>query len=284
MKTTVSSRRTYVYDPATFVGPVFYRSCTECGEGKVMFDFSFHAASKRQRNPVCKVCNAAKSRKYHADNPDKVKAAAKAYRAENAEALKQRKADYFQTNKVKIVAERREYRKNKPEYFDKYWADYYAKKKDDEGYQLQRKLYRQRPGVRARFYEKNRKAREADPEGVAAYMRKYIAERKAADPNYLHERTTGVGASGFISRSAMEGIRAHARHLTRITGVKHNVDHIYPLVNPWVCGLNIAANLRVVTAKVNQAKHNKLLKSLEHEHWVTDPWYIYDDTQEPQNA
>lgn len=46
------------------------------------------------------------------------------------------------------------------------------------------------------------------------------------------------------------------------TGQSYHVDHIVPLTNPFVCGLHILCNLRVVTAFDNLSKNNKFDESL----------------------
>lgn len=50
--------------------------------------------------------------------------------------------------------------------------------------------------------------------------------------------------------------------LTIETGINHEVDHIVPIRGKRVCGLHTLANLRVVTAKVNSKKGNKLVDQL----------------------
>lgn len=45
----------------------------------------------------------------------------------------------------------------------------------------------------------------------------------------------------------------------RITGVRHDVDHIIPLQGVLVCGLNCEANLRVIPASENRSKSNKYI-------------------------
>ncbi len=44
---------------------------------------------------------------------------------------------------------------------------------------------------------------------------------------------------------------------SKLTGVKHNVDHIIPLNGRLVTGLHVPENLCVITARENQAKSNK---------------------------
>jgi hypothetical protein len=47
-----------------------------------------------------------------------------------------------------------------------------------------------------------------------------------------------------------------ARELTIQTGVPHVVDHVIPITNKRVCGLNVGANLAVIRKDVNARKSN----------------------------
>ena len=49
------------------------------------------------------------------------------------------------------------------------------------------------------------------------------------------------------------------------TGIPHDVDHIVPLVNQFVCGLHWEANLRIVPAFENRSKSNKFDPDLAHD-------------------
>lgn len=54
-----------------------------------------------------------------------------------------------------------------------------------------------------------------------------------------------------------------AKRRSKLTGVKHHVDHIVPLQSQYVCGLHIGRNVQVIPAAQNISKHNR--------HWPDMP-------------
>jgi 5-methylcytosine-specific restriction endonuclease McrA len=60
-------------------------------------------------------------------------------------------------------------------------------------------------------------------------------------------------------KQAMRELYLSAQRLTKLTGERYVVDHIVPLINPYVCGLHLPWNLQVMTQEENLKKSNKLL-------------------------
>jgi hypothetical protein len=62
----------------------------------------------------------------------------------------------------------------------------------------------------------------------------------------------------WADENAIRSIYAEAARLTRETGIRHEVDHIYPLQGKFVCGLHCEANLQILTKTENIRKLNRM--------------------------
>jgi len=60
----------------------------------------------------------------------------------------------------------------------------------------------------------------------------------------------------WADRSAIAAMYRLARKLTAETGVRHSVDHVYPLVHELVCGLHSHHNMQILTLEENLKKGN----------------------------
>lgn len=61
---------------------------------------------------------------------------------------------------------------------------------------------------------------------------------------------------------AIKRIYKEAQLLTKITGIKHVVDHIIPLKGRTVSGLHVENNLQVITERRNLRKFNRLVEDI----------------------
>ena len=61
---------------------------------------------------------------------------------------------------------------------------------------------------------------------------------------------------GWANQVKISIIYEAARKLEQAFGIEYQIDHIVPLVSPFVSGLHCEANLRIVTRAINCAKSN----------------------------
>jgi hypothetical protein len=61
----------------------------------------------------------------------------------------------------------------------------------------------------------------------------------------------------WADHEKIKGVYKKAAELTKKTGIKHHVDHIYPLQSKYLCGLHVETNLQILTAEENIKKGNR---------------------------
>jgi hypothetical protein len=89
----------------------------------------------------------------------------------------------------------------------------------------------------------NQKWKKANKGKVNAINSKRRAIKKQAIP-------------AWANAQKIKEIYTNAYNLTKATGVLHEVDHIYPLQNKYMCGLHVENNLQILTKKENLTKSN----------------------------
>lgn len=105
----------------------------------------------------------------------------------------------------------------------------------------------------ADYYERNRDRcaaanaawRERNPSARSEWERARVARKLKAMP-------------AWADREAIKKIYEEAARRTAVTGVKHSVDHFYPLQGKTVCGLHVANNLQVLTLAENLKKSRRM--------------------------
>ena len=85
-----------------------------------------------------------------------------------------------------------------------------------------------------------------------------LAMKLAATPNWL----------SAIEQAQIQEFFDVSVARTVQTGVKRNVDHIFPLRGENSCGLNVPWNMRVITQFENISKKNRFPKEFSEMDWA----------------
>lgn len=162
--------------------------------------------------------------------------------------------------KNKKTAER--YAENKEKY-SKYHKELRERKKiEDPEFQKKEaeraKAWRENNLEKAK--ESAKRSREKHAEKRKQEVRDWFVNNKDKRAFYQKNRTSAIKnrLPSWASLQAIEYFYAYAKMLTSITKIKHVVDHIIPLQGHTESGLHVENNLMVITANLNQRKHNKI--------------------------
>jgi hypothetical protein len=102
------------------------------------------------------------------------------------------------------------------------------------------------------WYENNKEHRAASYKAWAkansGIVNALVAKRNAAKKH---------ATVPWADLAAIERFYVEADRLTRATGIKHEVDHIYPIQGRNVCGLHVETNLQILTKTANIRKGNR---------------------------
>lgn len=142
-----------------------------------------------------------------------------------------------------------------------------------ESYQRTREASLKRKAV---YYEANRdkysKWRKdsfnRDPEGQKERQKQWSLDniervRKNWLVNENRRRSRKLQAMPkWAEHEKIDALYAECLKVSKETGIKHHVDHIYPLKNDRVCGLHCIGNLRIITATENNRKSNKFVEDI----------------------
>ena len=200
------------------------KKCAKCKAVLPLTSFNKNKAKPDGLGTECRVCANAHSRKYHKENPEAHLARCKNNYVENKEEYKTRARKWEIENAAKKQSLKAAYREANREKI---------------------KEFSKRDWLR---YGEQRKARK----------KQYRAE----NPGYNNVHTQNRRARTFQAMPAwadveeIKAIYVMSAVITRLTGIKHHVDHFYPLKSDIVCGLHNEYNLRIIPAAENQAKGN----------------------------
>lgn len=101
---------------------------------------------------------------------------------------------------------------------------------------------------RQKIKDRNDTWRRANLDKHIARVVMYRQKRRSASPSWLSDAEVAKILAKY----------SEARWMTRRTGIRHEVDHIVPLQGKTVSGLHVPWNLRVIPARENAKKSNRL--------------------------
>jgi hypothetical protein len=81
------------------------------------------------------------------------------------------------------------------------------------------------------------------------------AHKRAVRQRRFFEKHSRVATNKGVTE--LRRLRLEAQLLSIDTGVKHEIDHIIPLIHPMVCGLTVPANCQILTKEANRRKSKR---------------------------
>ena len=188
----------------------------------------------------------------------------KAWREANKEKLPAYKRSWYANNKEKVADSVRAYRKANKEKTDATNKAYYeANKEKLNAYKTAwSKVNKEKVAASGRTYRKGNKEkvaardrawREANQDRVNAYTSRRRALKRKLIPKHLKNCP--------VEKQRVLDIFKLCRLISMATGVKHHVDHMWPVSDG---GPEWSGNLQIITAHENLTKHASVDLELKH--------------------
>jgi 5-methylcytosine-specific restriction endonuclease McrA len=202
------------------------------------------------REAVCIRNNA-----YYATNIDKCRIARKVYRDANKEKKRIVDRAYYAANTAKVRAGNKAYYESHLEEAVAYAKAYYAA--NIEAVKAYAKA--QYAANKANVIAAVKVWGAANPEKVKATKAKYskLNVHRSNARSQIRRVLKLSAIPTWADHSAILVVYQTAADITRSTNIKHEVDHIVPLISKIVCGLHVEFNLQVLTEAANRSKGNR---------------------------
>ena len=121
--------------------------------------------------------------------------------------------------------------------------------------------------VHSRTYRKKSKERQEFIDSV-------LEEFKDYKENYWLSKLESQNKRRFLLRkSTIKGFRKEIKDikdLSKQKGKEYRLDHIIPIINEKVCGLNVPWNLQILTKEENSYKSNRFDGTTDNNSWKKD--------------
>ena len=205
------------------------KTCTKCKAEKDIQNFGVDKQKKDGVSSHCKECVCIASKKHYENNVSYYQARNKKF-YDNLPAEK--RIQYRSTSNAKDSTriKQREWQRGNVNKVRAYSQKWYAKAN---------------PEV---LSQKRKEYRKLNPEIFARHSLKRSRSEKNAMPSWLSDS----------EKESIRLIYLKRDFLNEVIGVKHEVDHIFPLQGRDSCGLHVPWNLQVITSTENRRKNNSV--------------------------
>lgn len=198
------------------------KRCYICKKEQPVAMFSRNRSRSDGFENRCKQCDHAKGKEWYVRNKARVIERHAKWREKNALKFAEYSATWRRRHPAKVLALREKLKPYHKEYHKLWYAANLESKR-----------------------AKNRQWHKSNPAAHAAIC----ARRRAAE---LHRRVP------WADNEAIGRVYETARRLTLITGVPHEVDHVFPLQGKIMSGLHVETNLCVTTRVKNRSRGNRI--------------------------
>lgn len=185
---------------------------------------------------------------------------AQRYRAANTEKVAERHKKYYEANKDRYGEYDRRQKETKREILNEKQKERY--RLDIERSRAMRRAARARRVEEVRANQRKRYQENLESERSRARDRQKRLSVAIVARNAARRASRLRATPSWADKTLILEFYERARRLTLETGVRHEVDHIVPLISDLVCGLHTQANLRVITAAENSSKKNRLVEEI----------------------
>lgn len=225
---------------------------------------------------------------YYYENRSKISEKEKEKYQKNKEIKKQRTRSYYEKNKDKINEKRRcevkteefkqkekerlrEYKEQNRDHVNKKSTEWVTKNKDkrkiiQKKYRIKNALkikeYRNSDEYKKRQFTWSKEWMTKNKDKYRSSKKKWHIENREYVLWYNKQRSSKIrmaSVGGSVYWREIGGIYRDCKQMNNDAGyIKYHVDHICPLQHRDICGLHVFWNLRIIDAKDNIKKNNKL--------------------------
>lgn len=156
-----------------------------------------------------------------------------------------RKRDWKRLYDALHAEERQEYREKYYAENRERWTDRENGWRHSDRAKAYDATYEARPEVREAAKMRGHRWRQANKPRLVVKTRARQAKVARATP-------------AWADLDAILALYELAAQMTKETGIRHEVDHYFPLVSEVVCGLHVHFNLRIITGAENRSKANRM--------------------------